>query len=84
MPKDYNHYILNMSREKTLVEFQVMMNPREGLILALNRLDVQTIFVSSMDTIMYVILPIAEISTICVERPFGFLKFFQSCEPKLL
>lgn len=60
-----------------------MMNPREGLILALDGLDVQTIFVStdffsvnSSDIIMYFILPSAETSashTICVEGPFPIL-----------
>lgn len=58
------------------------MNPREGLILALDGLDMKTIMVStdffsvnSRDIIMYFIFPSAEISashTICVEGPVGF------------
>lgn len=63
-----------------------MMNPREGLILALDGLDMKTIMVStdffsvnSRDIIMYFIFPSAEISashTICVEGPVGFKKKF--------
>ena len=69
------------------------MNPRERVILIVDGLDVQIVFVStdfffsfvnSWDVIMYFTLLSSEnsaphiLTLICVEGQFGFLKNFQS------